>query len=385
MKRAFKVSLALVLAMSIAVSTVPTRVAAKTTKEEIEDAEKEKKKTEKDIKDAEDSVGMLNSRQKKLQGKLSDLNDELEKIAERVDGIEGMIRNKEAEIQDTEAALSEATRIEEEQYESMKKRIQFIYEESSTLYLEILFSAKNFSEIINLNNYINSLSDYEDQKYKEYESNRHAIEQLKEHLNEEKNNLESLKANAQDEKKAMMNVINNTANDVAEYDDLIDDAEKLLLEKEEKLKEQENNLVALKKKYEEELRKSRMSREAVWRDISEVSFDEGDRKLLANLIYCEAGGEPYDGQVAVGAVVINRVLSSVFPDDVSAVIYQPSQFSPAGSGRLAYALSVDKATASCYQAADEAMSGITNVGQCVFFRTPIPGLSGIQIGNHIFY
>ena len=101
--------------------------------------------------------------------------------------------------------------------------------------------------------------------------------------------------------------------------------------------------------------------------------------------YCEAGGEPYAGQVAVGSVVINRVLSSKFPDTVLGVIYQSGQFSPVGSGRLDIALASDKATESCYRAADEAMTGVTNVGTCVFFRTPIEGLSGINIGGHVFY
>ncbi|MBP3825224.1 MAG: cell wall hydrolase, partial [Butyrivibrio sp.] len=107
--------------------------------------------------------------------------------------------------------------------------------------------------------------------------------------------------------------------------------------------------------------------------------------LLANLIYCEAGSEPYDGMLAVGAVVINRVLSSVYPDTVVGVIYQNKQFSPASSGRLALALADGKATAACYQAADEAMKGYSNVGNCVYFRTPVPGLSGINIGGHVFY
>ena len=106
---------------------------------------------------------------------------------------------------------------------------------------------------------------------------------------------------------------------------------------------------------------------------------------MANLIYCEAGGEPYAGQLAVGAVVINRVLSGVYPDTVTGVIYQNKQFSPAGSGRLALALSENRATPACYKAADEAMSGQTNVGNCVYFRTPIEGLTGIRIGGHIFY
>ncbi len=130
---------------------------------------------------------------------------------------------------------------------------------------------------------------------------------------------------------------------------------------------------------------SKLASQSAKRDISEVTFAEGDRELLAQLIYCEAGGEPYAGKVAVGAVVMNRVMSSVYPDTVVGVIYQNKQFSPVGSGRLALALAEGRATAECYQAADEAMSGVTNVGNCVYFRTPIPGLTGISIGGHIFY
>ena len=135
----------------------------------------------------------------------------------------------------------------------------------------------------------------------------------------------------------------------------------------------------------EERRLSQLAAQSAWRDISEVTFADGDRYLLANLIYCEAGNQPYEGQVAVGAVVINRVLSSVFPDTVVGVIYQNKQFSPVASGRLALALAEDHATAACYRAADEAMAGATTVGNCLFFRTPIDGLTGTQIGGHIFY
>ena len=117
---------------------------------------------------------------------------------------------------------------------------------------------------------------------------------------------------------------------------------------------------------------SQKAANATWRDISDISFEEVDRYLLANLIYCEAGGEPYDGQLAVASVVINRVRSSVYPNTVA-------------SGRLELALAANKATSRCYQAADEAMSGVTNVGNCVYFRTPVEGLTGISIGGHIFY
>ena len=74
-----------------------------------------------------------------------------------------------------------------------------------------------------------------------------------------------------------------------------------------------------------------------------------------------------------------------YPDTVVGVIYQNKQFSPVASGRLALALAEGKATESCYKAAAAAMSGVTNVGNCVYFRTPVEGLTGIRIGGHIFY
>ena len=180
-------------------------------------------------------------------------------------------------------------------------------------------------------------------------------------------------------------LISQTQGSISAYSDQIASAEAQVEALEAQMAAQDENIAALQKQLEEEIRKSRLAAQSSWRDISEVSFTEDDRYLLANLIYCEAGGEPYEGQVAVGAVVINRVLSSVFPNTLSGVIYQSGQFEPVSTGRLALALAENRATASCYRAADEAMSGVTNVGTCVFFRTPIPGLEGINIGGHVFY
>ena len=179
--------------------------------------------------------------------------------------------------------------------------------------------------------------------------------------------------------------MSQTSGTIKQYANDISDAEAKAQALEDQIKAQEADIKALEAKLAEEIRLSKLASQSAWRDISEVSFAEGDRYLLANLIYCEAGGEPYEGKVAVGSVVINRVLSSVYPDTVVGVIYQKKQFSPVSSGRLALALAEGKATAACYQAADEAMSGYSNVGNCVYFRTPIPGLSGLNIGGHVFY
>ncbi len=180
-------------------------------------------------------------------------------------------------------------------------------------------------------------------------------------------------------------LVGQTSGKLSNYQHLMSEAEQEMLAYEQKLAEQNNNIAELQKQLEEERRLSLLAAQSAWRDISEISFAEGDRYLLANLIYCEAGNQPFEGQVAVGAVVMNRVMSSVFPDTVVGVIYQNKQFSPVASGRLALALAENYATPACYQAADQAMKGATTVGNCLFFRTPIEGLSGKQIGGHIFY
>ena len=173
-----------------------------------------------------------------------------------------------------------------------------------------------------------------------------------------------------------MTSVNNTKNSISAYSGQIAEAQAQADALGNQIAEQDKNIAALKKQLQEEIAKSRLAAKSAWRDISEVSFAEGDRYLLANLIYCEAGNQPYAGQVAVGAVVINRVLSSVYPNTVSGVIYQYKQFAPVLDGHLAIALANDSATAACYKAADEAMSGYTNVGRCVYFRTPIEGYQG---------
>ena len=83
---------------------------------------------------------------------------------------------------------------------------------------------------------------------------------------------------------------------------------------------------------------------------------------------------------------MNRVMSGAFPNTISGVIYQTNQFSPVASGRLALALARNDATDSCYQAADAAMAGQSPVGSCLFFRTPVDGVTPkYTIGGHIFY
>ena len=103
---------------------------------------------------------------------------------------------------------------------------------------------------------------------------------------------------------------------------------------------------------------------------------------MGALIQCEAGSECYEGKVAVGAVVMNR-LRGGWAGSISGVIYQSGQFTPASSGALSRVLS-GGVSSSCLQAAQEAISGVDNVGGATSFRRA-GSASGLVIGNHVFF
>ena len=128
--------------------------------------------------------------------------------------------------------------------------------------------------------------------------------------------------------------------------------------------------------YEAKLEEERKAAE----EAERIAREQAEK--AASLIFCEAGNQPYEGQVAVGAVVLNRVKSSVYPNSVSEVIYQSGQFSPAMSGWLDRVRANAGYSESALQAAEDALNGSNPVGDCLYFST---GGYGMQIGDHFFH
>ena len=386
MERVAKSPLLWMLGIVLMFFLMPTpTVLASNWQEQIDAAQQNKNELEQIMDAHEKELKGLKGEQSDLQKQLSELNAELTEVSNRLADLEAQIVDKLAEIEETQAALAEAKEKEAWQYDCMRQHVKYSYERGPMGWLEAIFQAESFASILNYATYFEGVASYSDRMLEEIISTREFIESEENRLEKENQELEILKINAEAEKSRVNDLIQQVSKSISKYEDQIDDAEKAARAYEAEMKKLEKDLKYLKKKLAEEQAMSQLAANSQWRDISEVTFAEGDRYLLANLIYCEAGGEPYAGQVAVGSVVINRVLSSKFPDTVVGVIYQKRQFSPVGSGRLELALARNKATPSCYKAADEAMAGLTNVGNCVFFRTPIPGLTGTNIGGHVFY
>ena len=126
-------------------------------------------------------------------------------------------------------------------------------------------------------------------------------------------------------------------------------------------------------------------REKLKQQLAAFKANGNETVLLAALIQAEAGGQPYDGKVAVGAVVMNRVKSGRYPNSIAEVIYAPGQFGPISNGSIARYL--NGPSASCMQAAQDAINGYTTIGTYTHFRRAGSNVGGdsIVIGSHVFY
>ena len=153
--------------------------------------------------------------------------------------------------------------------------------------------------------------------------------------------------------------------------------------------------IAYEAKLEEERRAAeeaeRIAREKAEAEAAEAAAaaeaeaeaaQQAEKELLASLIFCEAGNQPYEGQVAVGAVVMNRINSSSYPDTMEEVIYQSGQFSPAMSGWLDRVRANQGYTEVAMQAAEDALAGSNPIGDCLYFSV---GGYGTRIGDHLFH
>lgn len=356
------------------------------TSQKIEDLEDEKKKTEQDLEDANDVLNKLEDDQTGLKQDLTGYSSQMSNVKAQIQDCYTKIEAKEAEIAATTEQLNLAKEREEKQFEDMKKRIKFMYENGDANAVEALLAAESFSDFLNRADYIQSIMEYDRNMLEEYTRTREEIALAEENLQAEKAQLEAAREKARESEVALAELINNTQDGIEKYAEDIKEAEARALAYEKKLEEQENQLENLK---EALAREQAIANGTVtvgkfkYHEISELARKSSDLQILAAIIECEAGGEPYEGQLAVGSVVMNRVHHSSFPNTIIEVIHQKNQFSPVRSGRFAIVLARG-ANAKCTAVAQEILNG-RNTIDALFFRTVIPSIQGTIIGNHVFY
>ena len=319
-----------------------------------------------------------------LSGQLSQLNSQLSALAQELTALADKQQQTEQDILNTEQELETARQKEEAQYSNMKKRIRYFYENGDESLLAVLLSASDFADFLNRTQYVESMYSYDRKMLEEFRQLKEDITARETRLKEDRQALTEL-ANQQEEKLAKVKtLLTQVQNKIDKSNQQIADTKSDIADYEAQLKKQ--------RAYEAELEKQKAIEDA--KRLEEIKRqeeqlppftggDENDLSMLAALIDCEAGGEIYEGKLAVGSVVINRVRSSYFPNTLVEVIYQSGQFSPVASGRYATVLSRG-ASQECVRAATEVLAGNITLN-CLYFRRNTGVIQGTVIGNHVFY
>ena len=355
-----------------------------TTSDQIKQVEKEQQNTKKQLGQAQSTINQLKDSKEAIQNSLNNLNDQLEEKNEEMSDIEDQISAKKQEIEDIEKDYEDTLQQADEQYKFIKARIKTIYESGSDDFYDLIFNSGSMAGFLNKAIYISRMNEYDEKMMSKLKTLMDNARAKKEQLVDEDLKLQELYDEKEEEVDNLEDLVDSTENSLVSYAGAISEKEKEALEYEAKLVASQSTLSSLKSKLAEEEALARQAEKMAFRDLSEVSVGSGDRALLAAIIQCEAGGEPYAGKIAVGAVIMNRVRSAAFPNTIAGVVYQPMQFQPVRSGRLAIRLS-EGANSECYKAADEVLGGANNIGNCLFFRTVVPGIKGTIIGHHVFY
>ncbi len=381
-------------------------LASKDTGSSVEELERQRE-------EQQSQLDSLKEYQINLSDELTELNNGLQEISNELADTQDEIAAKNVEIEAAESRIAELTTRSESQYEAMKKRVQYMYENGNQSYLEMLLGASSFSDFLNRMEYAKSIYDYDRQELSDYQDTLAELKQQKEDLETAKEELLAAEQTKQEQKSkadslvaAQQEKISAAKSDVADAETEIADTDAEIARQkayEEELEAQKAKEDAARqeeiRRQEEELINSQQP-DASDNNANPDGTSTGDNTtgsdtsgggtvnasdvaMLAALIQCEAGGESYEGKLAVGSVVMNRVDSSYFPDTVVGVIYQSGQFSPVASGRFAVVLS-SGADASCVQAATEVLAG-TRTLNCLYFRRNNGLINGTVIGNHVFY
>lgn len=336
-----------VLVLSLVIGTISYGPLSRTAATTSDDLETQQEEVDEEI--------------RKLKEQLGDSNSELDHISSDVVEIEHNIESTEKEIKKLNQKLEEVQKSADRQYEDMKLRIQYMYENEEQSSWVYFLQAKSLSDLINRVEYVSQVTKRDRELAQEYADTLSQIKEYKTALEEKQKVLVAKKEELKKKQDTLLTSINSLSSNLDEQEQLSDEiAQQLeeIREEERKMKEEEARKANIEeerrkaKELEEELRRKREEEEKKRQEEQEDPQDEdpqnpnpapepseseyiipvqsGELELFAALLFCEAGDRRYPDAMryAVASVVVNRVQSSGFPNSLTSVIYQSGQFSP---------------------------------------------------------
>ena len=378
---------------------------------------------------AEDSVADLEKETQDLQSELQDLNEQLSSISGEITYLAAKIESTNKEAEQTELDLAAAQVNEDLQYQSMKKRIQYIYESGNVSFLEILLTSDSMGEFLNRVDFVSSVTEYDRKMLKQLQDLRQDIDQKEKNLKKQKEELDAMKQQMTSKQAELNSRIESTNGQLTASSQALaaakaaEEATKKALETTtdsynaagtselESDTSSDNKQEASAQKPADTQKPSGGNSSGSSNNSSNnnnnntsnsgnqkppadnsttqkpsAPAETSDLVLFAAILECEAGGGGYDGLLAVATVIMNRVESPRYPNTLKGVIYQSGQFSPTWNGSLSKVLNRGPSSI-CYQVARDALNGkrLASVSGCYQFRAAYTGHSGTVVGGNVFF
>ncbi len=334
---------------------------------------------------AKPSSKELKNKTVELQNEINNLNNELTSLGKEIEEKSSEIETLAAEAEQTKLDLAAAKLNEEAQYAAMKERIKFMYEGGSISLLTIVFSSESMSDFLNNAEYVATISEYDRNMLDNLRAVRTDVEEKQASLENKQNEIASLTEELKEKQNTLTSKVASASSELADYNAQLEHAKAA----EAAAALAQNNEVSASTSSKNTSADKNTSANNSNHGTSSVPANTSDVALLAAVLQLESGAS-YDGMLAVGTVIMNRVRSSSFPNTIPGVIYQKNQFYDKGNAALNNVLSKGPSS-SAYAAAQAVIGGSRHpsVSNCYFFYSDWYaeklGVSGVNVAGNVFF
>lgn len=369
MKR-FKGCLAIVLIAVLCLSS-----SAQASQSEVDRLKEESQKASDAVKDINNQKQQVEGAKQQLEGQANSLTGQISNLNNQISNVTGEISETEADIAEVEADIAtlneqlELTQASlDSQKESMKLRIQYMYENKSTNTLINFLECGSISEFLQRLEYMAEITAYDQAAVEKFAATQKEIEDTKSAIEEKGQQLSAYQDNLKSQKSQLGVLVSDTSTALNVTNSQIADTQAAI----EQLEKQLDDAKAYEKRIQKQYQDAQVAlAEKLAGEhggyTGGYSTSDEETLILAALIQAEAANQGDAGRLAVGSVVMNRVASSKFPNTVSGVVYASGQFAPVTSGRVALILA-EGPNSACQYAAAQAIAGNTNT-DALFFCT----------------
>lgn len=194
------------------------------------EAEKQKEEAQENEKNAKDILTTMEEQQNQIVQEVADLDAQATAIQTEITKKQDEADELEADIKDTQKHLNEAQKAQDKQYEAMKQRIQYLYEEGEMEYVDAFITSVSFTDLLNKSEYIDQISEYDQKQLTKLIKNKNEIAAYEADLEADLRQVESVKTDLENDNARLQEVIDKKQEDIDQYSDDID-AQKSLMAK----------------------------------------------------------------------------------------------------------------------------------------------------------